>query len=54
MPKHVGIAVLQCVIKHAVPVVEQHHHVNHAEVQAHARCQQQAGTPFFFGLEIGQ
>ena len=51
VPKHLGVALLQRVVKHAVPVVEQDHQVDHAQVQAHAGGQQTTGTPLVAGVQ---
>ena len=54
VPKNGCITVLQGVIKNAIPVIEQHHHVDHAKVQAHASRQQTSRAPFIFRLKVRQ
>ena len=53
-PEDISLLVLQCVVEHPVPVVDQHQHVHRAQIQDDDGGQQCAGLPFFFRLEVGQ
>ena len=54
LPEHHLVLVLQRVVEHAVPVVEQHQHVHSGQVQHHDGRQQAPCLPFFFRPEIGR
>ena len=47
-PEHGGLLVLQRVVKHAVPVVDQHQHVHGTQIERDYCAQQGAGLPFLF------
>ena len=51
-PEHLDILVLQGVVEHVVPLVEQHAHVDRAQVQRHDHRQHGTRPPFFLGMEI--
>ena len=53
-PEHRRVLVLQRVVKHAVPLVEQHQHVHRRQVQRHDGREQGARTPLFFRIEVGR
>ena len=52
LPEHGHVLVLQRVVEHVVPLVEQHRHVHAAQVERHNYEQHQARTPAFFRVEI--
>ncbi|EWS64068.1 hypothetical protein Y695_02692 [Hydrogenophaga sp. T4] len=53
-PEHGGVLVLQRVVEHAVPLVDEYQHVDRAQVERHDGRQQTPRFPFLFQLEIGQ
>ncbi len=48
------VLVLQRVVEAAVPLVEQHQHVDRGQIERDDGREQGARLPFFFGTEIGQ
>ena len=52
-PEHVGLLVLQGIVEQLVPVIEQHGHVDQAQIERDDGHQQAARLPLFFGLEVG-
>ena len=54
LPEHGLVLVLQRVVEHPVPLVQQHQHVHRSQVQHHDGGQQGTGLPFLVRLEVGQ
>jgi hypothetical protein len=53
LPEHLGILVLQRVVEDPVPLVDQHQHVDRAQVERDDGRQQAARLPFLVGAEVG-
>ena len=53
-PENWLVFVLQCVIKHAIPLIEQHQHVHRRQVEYHNGRKQPACLPLVFRPEIGR